>query len=268
MHLTEGADNAESEAQNGTGTEIRNPGYEGLEMISEGLSEQRQAEHAEELAGDAEKLFVRIERRRKAQWADYMELAAILHDIAETALHLSGANNREGFRYNTTMSRLLAGRAPKLGTDKLRVFRNCLINIHEHRAVIEDWRKTWTVSQQQLWLSPITVWRKYKALFIDAPAETKRTRESDQQKDDYVRNASEALERKNLENRRLRMNALLDCDVKEIAMLIWEACDAEQIAELVELLQQDRPQSEDDGWPLVVRADGTDSDADDAEEAE
>jgi len=127
--------------------------------IGEEISERVQAESCSD---DAEKLFKRIEKKRAALWGEYMQLAELLGRLSVHAMHLSGANGRSGKGYSLEMSRLLERRAPKLGNKKYEVLRAALLNIHENREDVELWRRSWTESQQQTWISPITVWRQYK----------------------------------------------------------------------------------------------------------
>jgi hypothetical protein len=214
---------------------------------------------------------LRIERHKAKLWRDYLELGAILADIAEVALYLSGANEREGRTYNDTMGRLLASRAPKLAHAKHKTLRNSLINIHLHRDNLTAWRDGWTENRKQRWLSPITVWAGYKRECLDKPKERKREAETDKQREAFVRRAVEAVEEKELENRRLRVNALADCDNAEIVELIWQSrSNDEDVADIIARLQEGRPASIADGWPLEARPDraaamAADDESDDAE---
>jgi hypothetical protein len=260
----EGEDNAE-QAKNDLETEVSLLGKTLSETGSEGSptatdADASEAAWAEGLAIAAEKLFESIERSRIKQWKRYLELADKLGPLSQLALRRSGANDRRGWHYSRAMSGLLETHAPKLSDRRLEVLRAALISIYEHRDGIEQWRKTWTLSEQQKWLSPITVWRHYEAKFIKGPAKEKRVSESDQQKTDFVQQAAEAVERKHLENRRLRVNALLDCDDAEIVALIWEVRD--DASGIIALLQQGRGARvrEADGWPVEARRPESDDD--------
>jgi hypothetical protein len=236
-----------------TNLDIRNPDFVSPEKASEPDQERYSEAFAEDRAADAEKLFLRIERHKTKLWKDYLELAAILADIAEVALFLSGANDREGGKYNAAIVRLLASRAPKLANAKFKTLRNSLINIHRHLPDLTAWRADWTENRKQRWLSPITVRAGYKRERLDAPKERKRADEADKQREAFVRRAAETVEEKELENRRLRVNALLDCDNAEIVALIRETRSDEDVADIIARLQEGRPAPVAAGWPLVVR---------------
>jgi hypothetical protein len=242
-----------------------------IHMNDLGHSSRQQAEdRAEELGGDAERLFAKIERNKATAWADNMRLAEVLAGIAEIAMQLSGANSRRGRGYVTRMDGLLKRHAPKLSEERFGALRAALLNIHEHRAEVEAWRADWSENRRQTWLSPITVWREFNKERLDKPRADRRASVAKVQSDDFVQRAAEEVERKHLENRRLRVNALLDCDAKEKAMLLWEACgfDPEEgaavMAEFAALMERGRPSQEPDGWPVTALRE----DADDAEEGD
>jgi hypothetical protein len=220
---------------------------------------------AEGLAHDAERLFVKIERARRKLWTDYLTLADMLGDLSRLAIRRSGANNRKGSVYARAMSGLLATHAPKLNGNGHAALRAALISINEHRDDVETWRGTWTSGEHQKWQSPITVWRHFEAKFLKDPKGAQRAEQAEQHKADYVRRAAEEVEQKDLENRRLRVNALLDCDNAEVCELIWETRSDEDVADIIARLQEGRPRGTAyaEGWPLVARA----AAEDEAEEA-
>jgi hypothetical protein len=122
-------------------------------------SEDEEEAHAEQLARECNRIFLKIDKQQRKTWAEWMQLAERFTGLARSAMRLSGANAREGRGYNECMSRLL--RKYQFGDEKLKQTRAALLNIVDHRAAFEQWRATLTLDQQQNWLHPRTLWNAF-----------------------------------------------------------------------------------------------------------
>lgn len=230
---------------------MTSPAKSSDEWADEPMTEEQEESRAEKLASEGERLLTKIERTVARTWDDYMKLAGILGEISRLAMRLSGANSRSGRAYSECMSRLLARRAPKLGDGKHERMRAALLNIHENRADLDLWRASWTESQRQSWLSPITVWDRFNARKKQAERERGRAVGKTARTDKIVELA-DGLDRKDRELRRLRDNPFIDMDIHEIAALIRKELGAD-LPTLIDLLSEPDPEPEADIWPVVAK---------------
>jgi hypothetical protein len=112
------------------------------------------------LAGEAEKLFCKIERTVARTLQDYLALANLLFRLSDMAMRLAGTNQRKGHAYSTMLAQLLKD-APRLGHDTNEKLRSALIGIAGNRHAFDAWYGQLTGDQKQRWVSPRTLWDRF-----------------------------------------------------------------------------------------------------------
>jgi hypothetical protein len=112
------------------------------------------------LAGEAEKLFCKIERTAARTLQDYLALANLLFRLSGMAMRLAGTNQRKGHVYSKALAQLLKG-APRLSYDANEKLRSALIGIAENRPAFDAWYGQLTGDQKQRWVAPRTLWDRF-----------------------------------------------------------------------------------------------------------
>lgn len=96
--------------------------------------------------------------KREKSWGDWLKVGEALLVGREWAMHQSGKNKPEGKGYNFAFGEWLAKH--KLD-DMDKGVRSRLFNVMDNLGLVEEWRKTLTMSERLALNHPNSVWRKW-----------------------------------------------------------------------------------------------------------